>query len=455
MPYPDIQYLKSMEDIGYPFETTQSTPSAISRLVSDILVVAPGTVTPATITLDRLTIVANTITRLVIKCGSTTLLNYNSAAVANIQVNTSTFGQWKTLAFRVTATSGEGELDAQVKVVVDATYLAALADNDWTAQALPLVNHCQEFSAHKVNSLIVGGDQLDGDVVFEGGYNTATLDEQPDAPFNTSSRKIITVDVIPGAGIGKRPSECDSEENAVVRTINGIGTEADYGDFIISTEGCHYIRTDTNPVSPLFSLYNACTSCLDCEDVLNTYCVMRGIWQNAQSVRTRLCDSMVVYSDYLTLLKRFICELDKTKVAVAVEQTDDEAADVIFRLQVGSQSPITSFNVAFTYGPGAVTAEYRNFSGKRKLPGQAYISLVPPIETGFDGTAVNFDVSDYGGEPLPVSRYAVWYWNMILTRCDGPTTVNVSWNGTIYREDATTFPVSGSTSFNITPTSCP
>jgi len=455
MPYPEIEYLKAMAEIGYPFETTQATASELTSLISDMLVVVPRTVTSGTVTLDRLTVVSNVITRLVIKCGATTLLNYNSAAVTNIEVNASNFGDWRTMAFRVTSTSSEGELDAQVKVVINKAYLDALANNDWTSQALPLVNHCQEFAQNKVNSLIVGVDQLAGDILFDAGYNTTLSDVAKDAPFTDDSRPIITISVSPGTGLGRRPSECNSSDNTVVRTINGVPANADLGDFVVETDGCHYLYTDTSATSPNFVVHNACTSCLDCTDTLNTYCVMRGVWTNAQTIRTRLCESLLVYSDYLTLLKRFICELNKTKVAVSVEQTDDEAADIIFRLQVGSTSPITSFNVNFTYGPGAVVAQYRDYSGKRKLPGQAYVPLSPPFETGFDGTSINFDVSDYSGEPIPVNRYAVWYWNMILTRCDTSTNVDVSWSGTIYREDLSTFPVSGSTSFNIDPVSCP
>lgn len=142
----------------------------------------------------------------------------------------------------------------------------------------------------RVDTLIVNGDEIDGDVIFVEGFNVsfgtqpvlptflfdAIAALQPDLAAEIVPTTSLTVSAIAGAGDGPAPGCLEREPG--IRYINKRGPDQ-HGNFIFEGDACIYVRVDTsNPESddPILrphqlKIGNDCTACRKCSDYVDVY----------------------------------------------------------------------------------------------------------------------------------------------------------------------------------------
>lgn len=144
------------------------------------------------------------------------------------------------------------------------TYLATVAaalSNSGTlnfALTLPLVPAAVEFRGARVDSLKVGETTISlGDVGLVAGYNMAI----------TREGQRITIAAGVGAGLGRRPGDCeDDEEEPLPAILNRLGQAApdEHGNVELIGGNCWRIVPD--PANNRLLFYNDCEPCCTCED---------------------------------------------------------------------------------------------------------------------------------------------------------------------------------------------
>jgi len=126
-------------------------------------------------------------------------------------------------------------------------------------------------------------------VIFQGGYNTEFLIEDPEIVDGGKLIRGLTVDFDPGAGLGQYPG-CDEEER-YIRRINETEPD-DRGNLLIDATDCYRLErpiadseSSSSAISGVYSgayrnvdvvkatlkFSNDCGPCCDCEDFINVY----------------------------------------------------------------------------------------------------------------------------------------------------------------------------------------
>jgi len=454
MSTPQTEYLKATEDLNFPFARVFSANPLVNDMFGDIYVVTPNN-DGETIYLEDLQVVSSNIVRVRLANDFENILKYPPNVSGNAFFVRSNFNRdWTSTLFTVVVNEASSNvLDTSAVFLASKSGMLAVGNCSYNGMHLPLLNRNVDSVTAKTRSLYVDGavQKLVGDIELIAGNNivlsVALNTEDPLRPSNT-----IVIDCIPGAGAGKFKQDCEDDASAVIRTVNGVAP-TNKGEFTFSpkSSGCHWIYN--TPATHELKFHNNCTACLVCDDVATAYCNLRGVWKSGVAIRERLCDGLEVYRDYVNLVDRFKAQLGQPKATVVLERTDDEAYDVIFRLQVGSQSSVVNVDVDFTYtfpsGSGSELATFRSYSGRRKLPKFAPTQLAP----SFDGTNIGY-IAGVDGDEIEANRYAAWYWNMNFHRCDGTNTALVIWSGTVTYDDASVLSVNGSQLIDVTPISC-
>jgi len=453
MSTPQIDYLVASRELNFPFEEAYSLNPQINKLFGDIYVAVPRSLEDETGKLYLDTIASNggAITALVLKLGTTPIINFPESSLNVTQHSNAWANIWKTFEFEALETGGGNVKGSDAKLVVDLAALTAMGAFSYNSMQLPLVSSCYDMTPAKVLSFFVEpSDVVDGDVDIKAGYNLkietvpVTAEDQPYTQ--------LVLSAISGEGDGRKPEQCESLNSNTISTINGVGPNK-YGDIFVRTDGCHWMYQQVDDETSQIFMRNNCEPCIVCDELAETYCLVRGIWVNAKNVHERLCQALNVYRDYVNLLDRFAKEFDTPKVTVRFEQSDEEAYDVVLRLQTGNLAKVSSVTASFNYGPSpAATATYRNYSGRRKIPGYAPQQIPPP----FAGVVVVYPTG-LGDAVLDKRKYASWYWNMHFDRCDGPDDIVVTWLGEVTFEPGsgiTPLIFQGSINLDINPVGC-
>jgi hypothetical protein len=145
-----------------------------------------------------------------------------------------------------------------------------------------------------MKSLLVGADEMSGEIELRGGYNVELVNEgriedlsglltlqgqRPDQAADGGRAGFrVEIDGTPGGGEGRFPG-CDDLE-LLIKRINGV-TANEHGDFIVSPESCIWFErpgTLTSYSGPrevdvtdnTLQLHNNCEPCCKCEDFVAT-----------------------------------------------------------------------------------------------------------------------------------------------------------------------------------------
>jgi len=273
---------------------------------------------------------------------------------------------------------------------------------------------------------------------FKAGYNMQLVGE-----VVTQGRRKLTrlqFNVVPGLGDGKSPVDCD-ETDLVLRSINNVTADAQ-GNLVLQGDNCYWWEVNEELTDPTHSiqLSGDCKTCFSCDDVDDAYRSLMVKFEQGLNARNRICNALVVYNDYLSLLQSFIQELDDTKFACAYDQTDDKLFSFVYRLQVGAKLDATdskmgiksvTFNV--TSDPGS-TMTLVKYSGKLKLPTRPQTVFAPGV-VDVDEFSVAYSTSP---SLLKKNRYAMWYWAAKINKLDAATTALINVDGLITFDDNTT-----------------
>ena len=146
-----------------------------------------------------------------------------------------------------------------------------------------VVVRCTEPQPARVRSVTVF-DQNDvehrlvGDVIIAAGNNM--LLNVGDR--GSASRDVlpVTVNAVPGAGLGLQENDCTGD--GYLRTLNGVGPD-DFGRMLLDARDCY--RT-WRPIDPLTSLVipstiqlaNCCETCCECDDYGDVYQAMQRLY---------------------------------------------------------------------------------------------------------------------------------------------------------------------------------
>lgn len=236
----------------------------------------------------------------------------------------------------------------------------------------------------------------------------------------------IAFAAIPGAGEGQY-SDCDSTPSPVIRSIGG-GTANKYGDFLLASSDCGYVRVPTthgesgvNPVTvnnfPVISIGDDCPPCCDCPDYVNLALYMNRLHARYKLVGDRAHETKLLYEANKNRWEtQYDCRMSTPLRVILVPQYCPRMDVVLFFcnhcdtcLQNGT------LTVAFSTYPSDVAAElvcgYTQIKAPRIPPGSAitlngdypnYSVNLPPIDKGESGY-VKFRLKFAERAPLRVS----------------------------------------------------
>lgn len=430
MSTPQLDYLISTQNLNYPFRVA-ATDTRVNQLFADIRVVGKDAFTDAELVMNTVELSGSGFSFTLSDDGSTVF----DSDTADEETRSTT--NW--IINQYSNAAGIRVIVVLNKQVYD-DILADGPDINNVQAGLTVQGCLVEVAARKLNSLTIDGQELTDGVQLAAGYNMSmTFTEVAGV---VKPRRQIRFDAIPGEGLGRFPSDC-SDVNDLLRTINGV-PPVDPGAFQLTTTDCHWL--EAQPSENALILNNDCNVCLDCEDVIAAYENLTRLRGDAAVIRQRLCDSILVYNDYVSLLERFAESFNSNQLVLVTSQTDFEAFSLLFRMQVGSQA-VTKVDVTVSYGPVEVTAEFHEYSFREKIPSfaprQKLLTTTTPAipDTGatFDGTHFIYDATgDPSNTALREKTFAHWYWNMHFERSDGDDEVEVTWSATITFADAST-----------------
>lgn len=162
---------------------------------------------------------------------------------------------------------------------------------------------------------VEGGNKLVPFPVFANGYNTV-LDLAPKLP-NDGGRyeREITFNAAPGSGKGRYGPACDDPEPRLFR-LNNVGPDSS-GNITLDAADCF---RESRPVVAILDdpelhqvrvrghasqLFNDCSICYDCDDVISVYQALRLIRNRLASVRDR---AVAVRNTYIANRNRMVAD---------------------------------------------------------------------------------------------------------------------------------------------------
>lgn len=176
------------------------------------------------------------------------------------------------------------------------------------------------FPTGLVRHVIVGDDELDGEIELLAGYN-ATLtsqaagasqrtlaDELSNAAPPALVRPSARVDMNAGGGIGRYP-ECGE---AILRSINGVSPN-DSGELHLTGDPCYWLDTPGNlsggsftPLPARIKLRSGCGVCCQCSDYYALYDRLAQAWNTHYlPMIERLEDIWYAYLDVKAAFSQF------------------------------------------------------------------------------------------------------------------------------------------------------
>jgi hypothetical protein len=273
-----------------------------------------------------------------------------------------------------------------------------------------------EVPPERLTSIIVDNIRLSGDIQLRSGFNIQTVGTPSDGTIRRTSS--ILLDVVPGAGEGYYLTDCDEATNYVA-TINGIGADK-FGNLQFNTDNCYTLLP--NPGDSSIDFSGMCSACLKCTDVQAGYTRLSTLHARAANVRERLCQAIVVYDDYVRLLKQLADALNNFRVRVQILKTGGNVFSLQTAVQVGRYpdvngvpADISSLVINIAFSDIGASGTLVGYSGLKKLPTEAWTAFEP---TAIDARNVQIF---YAGDKLKANTYAEWSVALGLANSSGST----------------------------------
>jgi len=243
-----------------------------------------------------------------------------------------------------------------------------------------------------------------------------------------ASDGVIRLDCIPGAGEGRAPQDCN--ETPDLWAINGVSADAN-GDFRLEFADCYWAEairptgSSSGDESVGLKLNFDCGSCTDCQEITAAYKRLQVLHGRAVKLGGRL-NAALDYYEYLHGLVEVVqSEMAETKVELLTEQQTDTSYLVLVTVQTGDKT-VSRVNASVTYGDVNTTANYFNYSGHEKLPGQRS-RQDDTLYSGWDLTPAI---------PFAPNQWPWWFWHIGFTRLtEHGGTVTITLTITLYDEN--------------------
>jgi hypothetical protein len=154
----------------------------------------------------------------------------------------------------------------------------------------------------RVRGIRVGNQTFTGKIVFQSGNNVDLTGEAADRTDGGEFVNAVTIDAVPGAGLGRQPG-CESTE-VVLRRINQSQPD-DSGNLVIEMDDCLRLQipltvtgdTATYAAESTLQIHSECTPCCACEDYVNTYRGLKAVWDRWRSAAASAEATRDVYHD--------------------------------------------------------------------------------------------------------------------------------------------------------------
>jgi len=273
----NLEWLESHKQISYPFINPVS--DALKGRIVDALIIDGERVE------ERVRLIQFTVTTWT-PAGITVGLQYVDSLTSFFSttptINVSSFGAYGVISMRS---------EVERKEVLITVVLDNIAGVDIIENAV-FVTRIQEPGQESVRSVTFEAEEdglpveytITGPFSLQAGYNmTLSAGVAEEIVGENRLETPVILSASPGAGLGKVPSDCESD--GTLRTINGVSPN-EFGDFTIDCDGCHrcYVGSSSHDATTIVQapntlvLANDCTPCCDCEDYERTYKAMDNIY---------------------------------------------------------------------------------------------------------------------------------------------------------------------------------
>lgn len=143
-----------------------------------------------------------------------------------------------------------------------------------------------------------------GPVRLEAGYNIAlAAPPQPTQVDGAQATAVVSLDAVPGAGIGRAPGCADVVPT--IRTINQVKGAAG-GNFVIQTDDCIRLQVPIATGGEI-DLASNCQPCCSCEAFVNTYTGLHRMWDRWQAIAT---SAEAARDEYVANIDRWKAQAD-------------------------------------------------------------------------------------------------------------------------------------------------
>lgn len=166
-----------------------------------------------------------------------------------------------------------------------ATYLQAMSNpsTDEFQLRLPLETATVEFTPHKLLDLLLGAQELAGDIVLYEGYNIELVSTPQDPASGLSSR--LTINAGSGLGAGKYNPCSEHTPLDYIGRINGQ-TADESGNLRLDGDTCFRILPDA--WSSRIQIANDCLPCCTCDDYANMVEALRALYVRFKAAKDAL-----------------------------------------------------------------------------------------------------------------------------------------------------------------------
>lgn len=234
--------------------------------------------------------------------------------------------------------------------------------------------------------------ELPGDVAFIGGY-------QSDVSINDTGHIVID------QNISVRRERFCPPAQTMLRSINGTTADS-RGSILIDTDEC--LRLDrpqlplgvpNNPFDATLVIQNQCDPCVDTDDVVNLYNLMRNLYTRLATVQSRLVAGVNQYDSFLRLAELVKSHLDEPKLIFRLFPGGGNFFNHLIVIQTGTKR-FKSFSFRISLS-NSKSYQYIRFSGREKLPG----TYIKQNETLFSPTAGTNFLRTHDFKPTTASSW--------------------------------------------------